>query len=79
MITITKNVISAKEEIASFLASKEAGIRSQFKKSTLINAAQDMFTAKGLTCPIVVKEGREGEAYLLNRDILSSTATSNSE
>lgn len=62
---------TAKQEINDFLASNEAGIRSQFTKATLQNAAETIFTANGLPCPVVVVE-KEGQAFLLNREIAFS-------
>lgn len=58
---------TAKEEIRDFLNSQEAGIKSQYAKGTLQNAAESMFTANGLTCPVAFIE-RDGSTYILNRE-----------
>jgi hypothetical protein len=60
-------VATAKQEITDFLASKEAGIVSQYTKATLQNAAEKMFTANGLPCPVAIVES-DGVAYILNRE-----------
>lgn len=62
---------TARQEIEEFLASKEAGMKTQFKKTMITNAATAMFTANGLSCPIMVIE-RNGETYLINREIVKS-------
>lgn len=62
---------TAKQEITDFLESKEAGIQSQFTKTTLQNAAEKMFTANGLHCPVAIVEN-DGVAYILNREIAFS-------
>lgn len=69
---------TAKQEIEEFLLSKELGIRSEFTRVTLVNAAQTLFTANGQACPVIIKQGPDG-AYLINRDILSRTDPSSSD
>jgi hypothetical protein len=64
-------VASAKQEITDFLESKEAGIESSFSKISLQNAAEKMFTANGLQCPVAIIE-REGSVFLLNRALAFS-------
>jgi hypothetical protein len=65
-------ISTAKEEIRVFLASNEVGVKTSFKRTTLLKAAEDMFTAQGLPCPVFVTE-RNGETYLINRNALSDT------
>jgi len=72
---VIKIATTAKQEIETFLASKEAGIKSEFKRNTLLKAAEDIFTANGLHCPVIVTE-RGGATYLINRDITNAPAWS---
>ena len=70
--------MNAKQEIADFLASNEAGIESKYNRATLQNAAENMFTANGLTSPVAIVESG-GVAYLLNRSIAFSESSSNAQ
>lgn len=59
--------------ITEFLASKEAGLVVTQKKAALERAAQNMFTAKGLDCPVRVLESN-GTTYLINRNIIKDAS-----
>lgn len=61
--------LTAKQEIANFLQSKQPGVVSSFTKNTLVKAAENMFTANGLTCPVKIVEVK-GKAYIISRDTL---------
>lgn len=69
-------IATAKQEILDFLVSKEAGIRSQFTRNTLMNAAEDLFISKGQNCPVAAIE-KDGATYLINREIIATGAGGN--
>lgn len=71
MITIGKKRVMAKDEIANFLESNAQGVLSELSKSSLDNAATEMFTAKGLDCPVSIIV-RERKTYIINREVLKS-------
>jgi hypothetical protein len=62
---------TARQVIVDFLATKEAGTTTSFSATTMTKAAEDMFTAKGLYCPVQVLE-RNGAVVLINRDIYNA-------
>jgi hypothetical protein len=66
----TRTKMSAKETITNFLSSGEAGIKVEMSRNTLTKAAEDLFTAKGNWCPVMVID-RNGETYLINRDMVN--------
>lgn len=65
---------TARDEIESFLASKEAGIKSTFSATKITYALSQMYTLQGKICPVRVLE-KNGDVYLLNREILQETQT----
>ena len=60
---------TVREEIESFLSSKEAGKQSAFSATKVNYALSQMYTLQGKICPIRVLE-KDGEVYLLNRHVL---------
>lgn len=65
---------TARQIITKFLESHQAGIEVNLKRNTLNKAAEDMFTAKGVRCPVLAIE-RNGSTYLINRDLVSNSGT----
>jgi hypothetical protein len=63
--------------IEDFLRSKEAGVRTELKASTLERAAQSLYTAIGKDCPVRIFE-TQGQVYLINRAICDGTDNSTS-
>lgn len=66
---MTTEKISAKQLISNFLQSNEPGIKVNYSRTTMIKAAEDMFTANGQRSPVMAIE-RNGETYLINRDLV---------
>ncbi len=64
---------TAKEEITTFLQSKEAGMVSSFSAATIQKAAESMFTANGLNCPIDIRS-LNGSTVVINRAIYANGA-----
>lgn len=67
---------TAKQEIMDFISSGEAGFKSEFSRLTLLNAAQSIFTANGLICPVQIVDVK-GEAYIINREIAKAISNTN--
>lgn len=65
---------TARQLITNFLESHQPGIEVNLKRNTLNKAAEDMFTAKGVRCPVLAIE-RNGSTYLINRDLVSNSGT----
>lgn len=65
---------TARQIITNFLSSNEAGIKVDLRRNTLTKAAEDMFTAQGLRCPVMAIE-RNGDTYLINRDLVTESTS----
>lgn len=61
----------AKEEITDFLKSGEAGRTTDLKLTALKNAAQALFTANGLHCPVGFMTIK-GQTIMVNREKLEN-------
>jgi len=61
----------AKEEIVAFLKSGEPGFTSDLSVTSLKKAAQDLFTANGLNCPVAFASVH-GQTLMINREKFSN-------
>lgn len=59
----------AAEEIDEFLRSGELGKEASHNSDTLTRAAEKMFTAKGLVCPVAIVK-RNRKTYIIRREAL---------
>lgn len=66
----------AKEEIVNFLKSGEPGQTTDIKLNTLKRAAQDLFTANGLDCPVSFMNVN-GITLIVNREKLNGNGNGN--
>jgi hypothetical protein len=60
--------ITARDEIQNFLLTNEAGIISSFSAPALIKAAESLYTANGLQCPVKILN-TNGSVLLINREV----------
>jgi hypothetical protein len=58
------------DELQAFLSSGELGVETKTSSDTLQRAAEKMFTAKGLSCPVVITR-RQGRTYIIRRDAVA--------
>lgn len=65
---MAKRTTEAQAEITQFLNSGEAGMTTEYSKPQLWRAAESLFTAKGLDCPVRI-ETINGTTVIINRDI----------
>ena|SRR5580765_5338448 len=66
--------ITPQDEIKYFMESKEAGMISTFTKPQLWRAAETLYTANGLDCPVRI-ENINGETVLINREIYERSSS----
>lgn len=60
----------AMSELERFIESGEVGMETDLSSDTLQRAAEKMFTAKGLPCPVTIMK-RSGKTYVIRRDAIS--------
>lgn len=68
----TGRKMTPQQEIQEFINSKEAGMISAFTKPQLWRAAEALYTANGLNCPVRI-EYINGETVLINREIYGTS------
>lgn len=61
-------VQSPREEIQQFVASNAAGMISSYSKPQLWRAAETLFTANGVVCPVRIEQVN-GVVLLINREV----------
>ena len=61
--------MSARSEIMSFVESDAPGIESNLKADALKRAAETIYTANGLNCPISIVS-KNGKVFIIKRDAI---------
>jgi hypothetical protein len=64
----------AVDEIQQFLDSGELGIQTESSSDSLQRAAEKMFTAKGLDCPVQIIRNH-GHTFIIRRDAVAKPST----
>lgn len=75
---MAKRTTEAQTEITQFLNSGEAGTITELSKTALWRAAEFLFTARGLDCPVRI-ETINGVTVLINREIYDRHVTNGSQ
>lgn len=73
---MAQRTTEAQTEITQFLNSGEAGMVTEYSKPQLWRAAESLFTARGLACPVRI-ETINGTTVLINRDVYDKNINSN--
>lgn len=71
---MSKRTTEAQAEIAEFLNSGQPGMITTFSKDQVWRAAESLFTAKGLDCPVEIKSTSQG-TLLINRKLYNGNST----